>query len=80
MKCDSVIDECRRVRRYLGLTQTAVSLGTGIRARRLSRAESGRGTLNATEMQALRLFLAERLKRLRVLDIRDYAPRPEITA
>jgi transcriptional regulator with XRE-family HTH domain len=56
--------DIRRLRNFLGLSQTDVSTATGISVGRLSGAENRRLFLNATERRALEEFYKARMQML----------------
>ena len=56
--------ELARVRRFLGLSQRDLSLGTSIPIHKISGAETGRAQLSRPEEQVLRTFLEDRIRLL----------------
>ena len=56
------ISDFARIRRFLGLTQFDVAVGTGVPLGRIGLAERGRIQVNACEEKAISNFLESRLK------------------
>jgi transcriptional regulator with XRE-family HTH domain len=58
------MEEFARIRRYLGLTQRDVSVGTGVPVGRISAAENGKLRLSNVETKLLKSFLDRQMGKL----------------